>query len=285
MPLDGDAVDVLHEQEDLGHLHEHLARLDRAADVADDRVADLLRDLALGEGLVDEALVLRALALHVLERPDLLGLGVLDQVDDRCGAAPDLGEDAEAGEAGPGFDGLVVLQGAESRVRRAVASAAGRRPPGPGGSTGGWATRDRKSRSRQDDMPECPLNGSPASRRRNRAVSQPAAPDCNAPGPARTASDGSVNPNGDLTGSRQRRGRGASVQPGSSRRARKPASGKSRPGLAVAATSRCRRTCSSSIVSSPWRTRTRRTRLASCAGVKGPRSPSPTRQMPMARRL
>ena len=85
------------------------AVLDHALDVADRVEGDFLGDVVLVLGLVEEALVLGGVTFDVLERPDLLGLGVLDEIDDGGRASADLGEDAVAGELCSRFCWLVVL--------------------------------------------------------------------------------------------------------------------------------------------------------------------------------
>ena len=63
--------------------------LDEPLDLADAGVVELGGDLVLRLGLVEEPLVLGRLLLDVLEGPDLLGLGVLHEVDDRRRALAD----------------------------------------------------------------------------------------------------------------------------------------------------------------------------------------------------
>jgi hypothetical protein len=104
MLIDRLGVDEFHDQHHVDH-PKHLAIADELLDLPDVRMIEPAADLVLLLDLLEEAHVLVGVAHHVLQRPDLLGLGVLDRVDRARRALPDAGEDLEARELAVGDGG------------------------------------------------------------------------------------------------------------------------------------------------------------------------------------
>lgn len=83
-----DPIHELHHEKDRREAHQRPLLLDAAHDLADVGVVQFLRDPRLGDRLVQEPSVLVLVLLDVLERPDLLGLGILHEIDDRGRTGP-----------------------------------------------------------------------------------------------------------------------------------------------------------------------------------------------------